>query len=29
LSESVEDIHDGIDGVTGLFLQLHELSELG
>jgi hypothetical protein len=29
LSESVEDIHDGVDGITGLFLQLHELSELG
>jgi hypothetical protein len=29
LSESVEDIHDGVDGITGLFLQLHELGELG
>jgi len=29
LSESIEDIHDGVDGITGLFLQLHELSELG
>lgn len=29
LSESVEDIHDGVDGITGLLLQLHELSELG
>lgn len=28
LFESIKDIHDGIDGVTSLFFQLHELSEL-
>jgi len=28
LSKTVKDIHDSIDGVTGLLLQLHELSEL-
>lgn len=28
LFESIEDIHDGIDGVTSLLFQLHELSKL-
>jgi hypothetical protein len=27
LSETIEDIHNGVNGITSLFLQLHELSE--
>jgi len=27
LSETIKDIHNGINGITSLFLQLHELSE--
>merc|ERR1739848_293257 len=29
LSKTVKDIHNGINSITSLFLQLHELSELG